>query len=180
MDQSRVIVASEYPAKVDPQRLLGALIGAGLNLEQARLLTNPEGAHLAYRICAMLDPEPPLLGLADFALAVHRVAYRSAVSYLLVDGGSDGQVAVGHLALGPVGDDTVSAWPLRSFSQRKVLAFSDRASLTRCESELFAELMRPPIVRPVTVEGRAKSQLGLSTRLWMLTPMGPADFRRRR
>lgn len=179
MDQSRVIVASEYPAKVDPQRLLGALIGTGLGLEQARLLTNPEGAHLAYRICAMLDPEPPLLGLADFALAVHRVAYRSAVSYLLIDG-SGGHVAAGHLALGPVGDDTAVAWPLRSFSQRKVLAFSDRASLTRCESEIFTELMRPPRVNAITWDGRARSQLGLSMRLWTLAPMGSADLRHRR
>ena len=179
MDQPRVIVVSEYPTTVDSQRLLGVLVGAGLNLEQARLLTQSEGEHLAYRVSAMLDPEPPLFGLADFVLGVHRVACRCQASYLLIDG-SDGQVAAGHLALGPVGDDTAAAWPLRAFSKRKVLAFSDRASLTRCESEIFTELMRPPRVHPVTWEGRARLQLGLSMRLWMLAPTGSADFKHRR
>ncbi len=179
MNPPRIIVTSEHLPAAEPQRLLGNLLGAGLSLEQARLLTRPEGEHLAHRICTMLDPEPPALNLMDFALGVHRVASRCFASYLLVDG-ANGQVAVGHLALGPAGDDNASAWLLRAYSQRKVLAFSDRASLTRCESEIFTELMRPPRISAVAVEGRVKSQLGLSLRLWTLAPMGSADFRHRR
>ncbi len=178
MDQPRLIVASEYPTAVDPQLLLVVLVGAGLDVEQARQLTQPDGAHLAYRISAMLDQEPPALGLVDFSLAIHRVASRCRASYLLVDA-ADGQVAVGHLALGPVGDGNASTWLLRAYSQRKVLAFSDRASLTRCESEIFTELARPPRVRAAAVEGRAKAQLGLSMRLWTLAPMAPENFRYR-
>lgn len=165
MPNSTVVIAA------DAGRLLGSLLDTGVSHDQVNRLCGADGHHLALRVAALLDPEPPDFSLDDFVRGVRRVASCTPESYLLLARGEGGCGTIGHLALGPVNRTDWRYWPLGRFHERMVLRLRDRAEPEACRAQILA----PKLGRPfsaIAADGLVWSQLPANTRLFTLLVVG--------
>lgn len=159
---------------VDSRRLLQGLTTVGASYEQLGSMCGPDGHHVLLRVAALLDSEPPDLGLEDFARALNRVVpwVPGRVSYLLMAPIS-GWATIGRLALGPVAAGDPQDWDLASFSQRTVLCLRASQSITTCVDHLLATPLGG--IRSFganAIGGRAQVQLPPAGQLYTLTALG--------